>query len=49
MSEEKWEEVGNMKEARAGHGVSIVGLEDYADWCTLNEPTTTTLNGMLFI
>ena len=30
---ETWQEVGTMKEARDGHAVTIVSLEDYAAWC----------------
>ena len=35
MNDEKWQEVGNMKEPRAGHAVSIVGFKDYDAWCNL--------------
>ena len=30
---ETWKEVGKMKEARYGHGVTIVKYTDYAAWC----------------
>ena len=33
---EEWQEISAMKEARAGHAVTVVSWEDYADWCILN-------------
>ena len=31
---EEWQEIGGMKEARAGHAVTVVKWQDYAKWCT---------------
>ena len=33
---EEWQEISAMKEARAGHAVTVVSWEDFADWCILN-------------
>ena len=30
---EKWAQIGTMREARRGPGVSVVDFKDYADFC----------------
>ena len=33
---EKWTQIGTMREARSGHGVSVVDFRDYVDSCQKN-------------
>ena len=33
LDDEEWQDIGIMKVARNAHEISIVGFDDFANWC----------------